>query len=149
MLWTLAALLATLLATVSAAPRRGYRGCKSTLNVPEPTLIPDIADASSPSATVTPNVIDVPVVTNSSAISNGTNPLPVNNFAAVSGPSDRHVFAYVLVCPSDLELTCSHFMVGFVGGYSQQDWTRDIKLAASKGIDGFANLSNHVIHPSR
>ena len=30
-------------------------------------------------------------------------------------------------------------MVGFVGGYSKKDWTRDIKLAASKGIDGFVS----------
>ncbi|ODN74466.1 hypothetical protein L202_06852 [Cryptococcus amylolentus CBS 6039] len=32
----------------------------------------------------------------------------------------------------------AHFMVGFVDAYTQEDWTRDIELAASKGIDGFA-----------
>ncbi|ODN95835.1 hypothetical protein L198_04453 [Cryptococcus wingfieldii CBS 7118] len=29
-------------------------------------------------------------------------------------------------------------MVGFVDAYTQDDWTRDIELAMSKGIDGFA-----------
>ncbi|WRT69078.1 uncharacterized protein IL334_006061 [Kwoniella shivajii] len=32
----------------------------------------------------------------------------------------------------------AHFMVGFVNAYNQEDWNRDIALAASKGIDGFA-----------
>ncbi|WVR09784.1 hypothetical protein IAU60_006860 [Kwoniella sp. DSM 27419] len=38
--------------------------------------------------------------------------------------NERHVFA--------------HFMVGFVGGYTQDDWIRDVQLAQSYGIDGFA-----------
>nr|XP_018259199.1 uncharacterized protein I303_08127 [Kwoniella dejecticola CBS 10117]OBR81357.1 hypothetical protein I303_08127 [Kwoniella dejecticola CBS 10117] len=43
---------------------------------------------------------------------------------AASAESERYVFA--------------HFMVGFVNSYTQDDWNRDVALASSKGIDGFA-----------
>ncbi|WVQ81263.1 hypothetical protein IAT38_003386 [Cryptococcus sp. DSM 104549] len=39
---------------------------------------------------------------------------------------------------SDERWVFAHFMVGFVNSYTQEDWTRDVALAASKGIDGFA-----------
>ena len=34
----------------------------------------------------------------------------------------------------------SHFMLGFVDAYDQSDWSNDIALAHSKGIDGFVSL---------
>ncbi|WVW79367.1 hypothetical protein I302_101335 [Kwoniella bestiolae CBS 10118] len=44
--------------------------------------------------------------------------------APATSSSERYVFA--------------HFMVGFVNSYTQEDWNRDVALAVSKGIDGFA-----------
>ncbi|OCF56454.1 hypothetical protein L486_06398 [Kwoniella mangroviensis CBS 10435] len=43
---------------------------------------------------------------------------------STASSSERYVFA--------------HFMVGFVNSYTQDDWDRDVALAVSKGIDGFA-----------
>ncbi|WVQ63891.1 uncharacterized protein L199_002047 [Kwoniella botswanensis] len=43
---------------------------------------------------------------------------------STASSSERYVFA--------------HFMVGFVNSYTQDDWNRDVALALSKGIDGFA-----------
>lgn len=38
------------------------------------------------------------------------------------------------------DLIASHFMLGFVGGYDQAEFVSDIKLAHSRGIDGFVSL---------
>ncbi|WWC73088.1 uncharacterized protein I206_107053 [Kwoniella pini CBS 10737] len=69
--------------------------------------------------TLSVRALSIPDTANISVVEAGQSP------STESEPeSERFVFA--------------HFMVGFVNSYTQEDWNRDINLAASKGIDGFA-----------